>query len=506
MKKSIAVLCIFIIALVSHARNLALGENGPGAQVNKDSIRVTVLKSTACVGIKRILVQRADDGGNITNGNSFIYNPGDTLVIPYTGQMWSYVSFTNIHGQPGCPVTIINSGNGQVRMINGISIDGCSYIKVTGSGNSLFQYGLFIQDTMALFDNGGPGVAIMNKSKNIEVERIFIHKKRYGFLIKNEADCDQSINAWILDSMNIHDNKIVNMGSEGMYIGSTDPDNLQRPVTCGGVVYFYKPGQLANVSVYNNIIDSCGRPGIQFSNGRTGQNEIFNNRITNIGTQFDAQQGNAISLGGYSRAYIHDNHIDSTFADGIRSDGSGISRLENNYIGHPGIIFNHTNTTVQAIFIYTYATNPKDSTFWTIKNNQLDSSTGTPARQIYLADDNKTFGYFNYVCNNTKIGSGRPAVIDASNSGSPFPVPIHLFTTGCSAVYTFIGAGNWNDVNNWVNKNMPPSTLPAGQEIVINPVLGDCIMNVPITIAPGGKLTVIPGKKIVIQVSLVMEK
>jgi hypothetical protein len=173
MKNSIAALCVFILVQITHAQTLEMAGKGPNRQGNKDSIQVTGLKSTACVGIKRILVQRSD-GGNITNGNSFVYNPGDTLVIPYTGQMWSYVSLTNIHGQPGCPVTVINSGNQQVRMINGISIDGCSYMKVTGSGNSLFQYGLFIQDTMALFDNGGPGVAIMNKSKNIEVERTYI--------------------------------------------------------------------------------------------------------------------------------------------------------------------------------------------------------------------------------------------------------------------------------------------------------------------------------------------
>ena len=97
-------------------------------------------------------------------------------------------------------------------------------------------------------------------------------------------------------------------------------------------------------------------------------------------------------------------------------------------------------------------------------------------------------------------------MIDAANSGLPFPVPIHYFTTGCGLVYTFIGTGNWSDIKNWANNIMPPSPLPSGQEIVVNPAAGNCTMNIPVTIRSGGKLTVMPGKILVIQVSLLIEK
>lgn len=393
--------------------------------------KVTVL-AAPCSGVKRILPQTAE--GAITyNGNVNLVNPGDILALSATtGLSWSYANLSNIHGTPGCPVTITNDG-GNIRMINGILLDSCTYIKISGNGaGTVGAYGIWIEDTAAI--PGGPGIAVEMKSRVVEIDSVHIHKKQYGILIKNEANCVTGVNSWVLDSMNVHDNSITNMQSEGMYLGSTDPDNCCRPVTCGGVDFFYKPSQLSNFTIYNNIVDSCGRPGIQLSNCRSGQNEIYNNRVTNIGTQFDAAQGNGISLGGYSRAHIFNNHLDSTYTDGIASNGSGIIIIEGNFIGHPGVIFTHTNATVQAIFVHTATTSPVDSVYWTIKNNLVDASTGTPTRSIYVSDDHGTHGYNNYICGNTKI-SGGAAVIDASNSAAdpPFNVPIHYYSNTCSA-------------------------------------------------------------------------
>ncbi|MEO6723054.1 MAG: DUF5060 domain-containing protein [Ferruginibacter sp.] len=63
-------------------------------------------------------------------------------------------------------------------------------------------------------------------------------------------------------------------------------------------------------------------------------------------------------------------------------------------------------------------------------------------------------------------------------------------------VYKFIGNGNWNDPANWSNNNLPPSLLPAGAEISIDPPLnGECLLNVAQTISAGAKLTVEANKK-----------
>ncbi len=62
-------------------------------------------------------------------------------------------------------------------------------------------------------------------------------------------------------------------------------------------------------------------------------------------------------------------------------------------------------------------------------------------------------------------------------------------------VYYFVGIGNWDIKTNWFYDNMPPSVLPPGSEIYINPLDdNECILNVPQTISPGAKLIILPGK------------
>ena len=62
-------------------------------------------------------------------------------------------------------------------------------------------------------------------------------------------------------------------------------------------------------------------------------------------------------------------------------------------------------------------------------------------------------------------------------------------------VYTFTGNGNFTNNGNWVNGAKPPAVLEIGSEIIIDPGgNGECILDTPLTIKPGAKLTVAPGK------------
>lgn len=62
--------------------------------------------------------------------------------------------------------------------------------------------------------------------------------------------------------------------------------------------------------------------------------------------------------------------------------------------------------------------------------------------------------------------------------------------------YIFNGIGDWNINTNWLNNTIPPDTLPANSEIIINPT-GDseCILNITQTILPGAKISIKSGKK-----------
>jgi hypothetical protein len=65
-----------------------------------------------------------------------------------------------------------------------------------------------------------------------------------------------------------------------------------------------------------------------------------------------------------------------------------------------------------------------------------------------------------------------------------------------SSIYTFTGNGNWDNPSNWSNNIIPPSNLPDGFTIVINPAAnGECVLNVAQYISKNAVFTINAGSK-----------
>ncbi|MEO6669517.1 MAG: SdrD B-like domain-containing protein [Ferruginibacter sp.] len=71
-----------------------------------------------------------------------------------------------------------------------------------------------------------------------------------------------------------------------------------------------------------------------------------------------------------------------------------------------------------------------------------------------------------------------------------------------SRTYTFNGTGNWTTAANWVGGVVPPSTLQAGDHVVIN---GSCILNVVVTANSGSSIVVVTGKSFFVNGNLVVQ-
>ena len=72
-------------------------------------------------------------------------------------------------------------------------------------------------------------------------------------------------------------------------------------------------------------------------------------------------------------------------------------------------------------------------------------------------------------------------------------------------VYLFNGNGYWSNAANWSANALPPGTLPAGGEIIINPASGECMLDTPQTISTGGKIIVQANKKLVVNGHLTIQ-
>jgi glucose/arabinose dehydrogenase len=72
--------------------------------------------------------------------------------------------------------------------------------------------------------------------------------------------------------------------------------------------------------------------------------------------------------------------------------------------------------------------------------------------------------------------------------------------------YTFTGNGSWTNPANWSNNTVPPSNSLTGSIITIRPsVGGECIVNVPITIASGTKVLIENSKVLRMNSNLAMQ-
>lgn len=395
----------------SSAANPAGTSSGPAAPdpASGSSGPITSPQATSpCKGIRRMMVPHA--GGMYISGSAaFVYNPGDTLVLSTQYNPWAYFALEGIHGKPGCPVVVINEG-GQVK-IDAMGATNCTYIKFTGSG-SPDKYGFYMSSPT------GKGTAynIDGRSAFIEVERSDIYHKTYGAWIKQEASCIDSLQYpnWRLHDISFHDNRMFNIGQDCIYAGSTSPNGM-RPIACNGVKISPIPLRMGNIRIYNNLIDSVNRTGIQLSGADSGFNEIYNNRITRCGFELNAYQGNAISLGGYTHAYVHNNYIRQTFLNGIFCLGAGLIRIENNNIDSSGYLGKIVNPGAASIMVDTRRTNPVINTQFFVRNNVLGANTDKNVR-VYKSFPTYING--NIISNNTGSAIEVESSIDwSSKSG-----------------------------------------------------------------------------------------
>ncbi len=411
---------------------------------DKDTVQVTVVQQQQngqCAG-RSFMPQPAADSGYY---NYAALLPGDTLFIDGS-RAWSYIYLEGKNGTPQCPIVIMNK-NGQARLRGNsaqFKLRNCTNIKVIGSGVAGIQYGFHIQPYPTnILVNGAYAVSIEGRSKNIEISNMSISHAGIGMNIKEDGGCDPAYNYpnWVIDSISVHHNKIVKTWNQGMYIGNTSPDNgptsySPRPVVCNGTTIYPRPVRMGNIKVYENIIDSTGRAGIQLSSASTGLSEIYNNTITHSGIGGDEAQGAGINLGAYSNVSVYNNTIRNTLTFGISSFGASstnkVLKIENNSIDSSGYmrhyylwqsglyqinlttrtVYNNTIPWVYSIGLYTKPTeNPIDSTRFRISGNALGYRKNLGGG-IVLSDNQNTFHKSgNYVCNNTVTAGGSTNVV-----------------------------------------------------------------------------------------------
>ena len=105
---------------------------------------------------------------------------------------------------------------------------------------------------------------------------------------------------------------------------------------------------------------------------------------------------------------------------------------------------------------------------------------------------------YGYISNEKFVRSVRSFAITVNQKLRSFD--ISSFVTDHFTKYTFTGNGNWSNPANCQYNLVPPFTLVAGNEIIIDPVAGGmCELDIPFTMPAGVKVTISAGKKFLVK-------
>lgn len=456
--------------------------------------------------------------------DGFDIQGGDTIRInrnPNNGGVYNHFYLGDFGGDEGCPVIVIP--NNEIVEIGGTNQRWLIGTNVNTSDSNFVNHvvidGTFLRDKGIQYGFQSTGNSFGMSAKlvtDLEIKGCLFKNNSLGIQLKIFSD---SLRPWtlydnfVMKNVKIHDNYFQNIaGSEGLYIGNTDPSGTTQSGNDGAVP------RLDSLYIYNNFFNGTAWDPIQTSAARYV--EIHDNIILNGSTTNQSSQNWGILLGanctgkifnnvmyngkggtvgtlGYGKVEVYYNYIDSIMpgtgtSDAIYADmKSGniieatipgmfpplqvnihnniVSRFERLAIYHA----NYERTAIPGSIQYNYVIHPTKSLSQTIRSNAND-----------------------VIANNYVVKSFPVTITDI---GDPMNGPLVQVTQG-SAINNF---SNAKDIIDWLYGRLtgaPPSNQPplanAGSGQTISLPSNSVSLNGSSSYDPDGTITAYQWTKI----------
>lgn len=268
------------------------------------------------------------------NGVASGVQPGDVICIQAGSK--GGIQFTDVRGSATNPVIIKNCGGqaliGGPSSNNAMLFIGSRYIRITGTGDVGFNYGLKIVGSAP----GSQGIAAAGLSSDFEIDHMEIQNIGYtGIMIKSDpsSNCANTTSVrpnFTLYNVKIHDNYVHDTGGEGIYLGDSFYNGTT--VFCGSTQYCH---EVRGVRIYNNRFERTGREGIQVGSG-VDDVEVYNNTVLNYGQANLSAQNGGIQFGVGTAGRMYNNFVKSGPGPAIAIQGIGNDYVYNNVVVSPG--------------------------------------------------------------------------------------------------------------------------------------------------------------------------
>lgn len=268
------------------------------------------------------------------NGTASGVQPGDVICVMAGSK--GGLQFTNVIGSAANPVIIKNCGGqaliGGPTANNAMLFIGSRYIRITGTGDAGFNYGLKIVGSSP----GTQGIAVAGLSSNFEIDHMEIQNIGYtGIMIKSDpssncANTDAVRPNFTLYDVKIHDNYVHDTGGEGIYLGDSFYNGTT--VFCGSTQYCH---EVRGARIYNNRFENTGREAIQVGSG-VDDIEVYDNQVFNYGQANLPAQNGGIQFGVGTSGRMYNNFIKAGKGPAIAIQGIGNDYVYNNVVVNPG--------------------------------------------------------------------------------------------------------------------------------------------------------------------------
>lgn len=379
-------------------------------------------------------------GSRFIYGEDYDVKPGDVICLE-AGEYESLEMF-DFAGDPNERITITNCGG--VAALARLRLENSQHFRLTGTGVPGTKYGIFIDGSI---DDRTDGLSISIFSTDFEVDHLeFANTKAAAFHMVMRPECDPMTQRgnFTMRNINVHDNYVHDIGTEGFYLGHTS--YFGTAIDCEGEVIEVFPILLENVKIHNNTFRNTGWDAIQVSSAEALPGvQIYNNKIYNHGTENIATQAAGIVVGGGSSGLIYNNWIenpgDGTGTGGIHIFGIGEVYIFNNVIKGSGGV---------GVLVGNRSDRP-DYGMYVINNTILDvAETGIRANLGITTNNNFS--------NNIIINPGDyDKVSNKAKSFISFPPDWDVDTTSnyTSPNYDNIGFEDHNNNNFYLTENSP---------------------------------------------------
>ncbi|MBO9597402.1 MAG: right-handed parallel beta-helix repeat-containing protein, partial [Cohnella sp.] len=271
-----------------------------------------------------------------TNNSGKQYLGSDTqgkVVCLASGSRTNPLELIDIQGTEDAPIKLVNSdGAFSIDTNNagfGLKITNSKYFQLSGAGVSSIQRGIIIESV-------GPALQVKSGSSFYEIDHVdIVGTSSVGMQLHSDFGCTPDTDfsrdsGFVQKEANIHDNRIINTGAEGIYLGNSHY-NEQKSIVCDGVTVPKREHAVEGVRVYNNVTAYTGWDGIQVG-GATKDVKVYNNTVGYFSESNEHFQRSGIEINPGTTGDVFNNTIKYGTGHGIHYHGRGDSNIFNNLI------------------------------------------------------------------------------------------------------------------------------------------------------------------------------